>query len=771
MSITRVLTYGIVLFAAVLTATGTAQAADTEVFTAPELGGSIPCQTDGASGIVKCEGPGNAVSKTVRSFDGTPIDVNFSMPDEEEFGEPPYPTVMFFHGYGGSKEGFGDGGYMNRLNELGYAAFSMTERGFARSCGEPGPLSELAAGSEDCSNGFIHLMDTRYEVRDAQYLIGHLVDEGLVDPEKIGAAGASYGGAKSMALGSLRDRIMLGGLPGETDGEYLDWETPEGTPISLAAAAPIVPWTDIAYALMPNGRTMEYLVDQSYAGPRPNTKPNPFGVMKIGILRALYSSGDNYSGDAKGNDLLDPAFDVTGWKDEMELGESYANRPNASFVLDQMIRFHSSYYIDDSVKPAPLLIAQGFSDDLFPLPEALRYYNRTKATHANANISLLFADIGHPRAPLGGDNAQGRPADQDFGFDRIAGWFDHFVLGNGPQPSNGIELKTQVCPWESPSGGPYTGPDWASMAPGELRLFDARTRTIGRNSIDNISALNFGVIKDACEKAPVTNAPGTVEYLLPKVPKGGYTIMGAPTVEADISVSNGPDSQIAARLFEVYPDGLHRLVTRGIYRPDASGRQVFQLNGNAYRVPEGVRLKLQLTAGDFAGFGAELASSFRASNDQKDVRISNVEVRIPVMEKPGAAGGQVKPPLPKTVPAGYALSADYAPAKLGIGTATLSGRTVKLKVSCPATAYSCGNATIAVTGNVKGRKTSLGTRSGVLVAPGKTATVSLGISGAARKSLGKAPSPKSVSLTVTTRAKGIGSGTVAVKGKRTGRIR
>jgi hypothetical protein len=76
-----------------------------------------------------------------------------------------------------------------------------------------------------------------------------------------------------------------------------------------------------------------------------------------------------------------------------------------------MTRFHSSYYIDDSVKPAPLLIAQGYSDDLFPLPEALRYYNRTKATHPSADMSLLFADVGHPRAPLGGPNAQGRPSD------------------------------------------------------------------------------------------------------------------------------------------------------------------------------------------------------------------------------------------------------------------------------------------------------------------------------------------------------------------------
>lgn len=774
-----VLAFAVGLILSALAGSGAANAADTEVFTAPELGGSIPCQTDGSTGIVRCEGPGDAVSKTVRSFDETPIDVNFSMPDKDEFGAPPYPTVMFFHGYGGSKEGFG--GYLKWLNELGYAAFSMTERGFGRSCGERDPLSELDTGGEDCSKGFIHLMDTRYEVRDAQYLIGHLVDEGIVDSNRIGSVGASYGGGKSMALATLRDRVMLGGLPGEQNGTYAEWTSPEGTPISLKAAAPIVPWTDIAYALMPNGRTLEYLVDQPYLGPESAPRQNPIGVMKIGILRGLYGSGDNYSGDSVGSDLLDERFDVPGWKDEMELGETYSLRSRASFVLDQMTRFHSSYYIDDSVQPAPLLIAQGPSDDLFPLPEALRFYNRTKVTHPNADISLLFADIGHPRAPLGKPYEQGRTEDKDLGFERVRSWFDHFILGEGVEPVQGVEVKTQVCPYSQPSGGPFRATDWASMAPGEVRLTDTKARTIGRKSNGlNISpddrnhafetALNFGVVKEGCSMAPVTAAPGTVEYSFPKVPGSGYTLMGAPTVEANISVSNGPDSQIAGRLFEVYPNGLHRLVARGVYRPDASGRQVFQLNGNTYSVPAGNRLKLQLVAGDFGGFGAELGSSFRASNDQKDVRISNVDIRLPVMEKPGAAGGQVKAPLPKTVPAGYALSPDYRPAKLKATKATLSGRTARLTVSCPEGAYSCGNSTITLVGKVKGRSTKLGGLSGVLVAPGRSATVGIGLTGAARKALEGARAPKNIRLTVTTRAGGVGSGSSSVNGKRTGRI-
>ena len=73
------------------------------------------------------------------------------------------------------------------------------------------------------TNGYVRLMDTRYEVRDAQELIGLLVDEGLVDRERIGATGGSYGGGMSMALAALSDRKML------PDGTSSAGRRPEGT--------------------------------------------------------------------------------------------------------------------------------------------------------------------------------------------------------------------------------------------------------------------------------------------------------------------------------------------------------------------------------------------------------------------------------------------------------------------------------------------------------------------------------------------------------------
>ena len=45
-------------------------------------------------------------------------------------------------------------------------------------------------------------------------------------------------------------------------------------------------------------------------------------------------------------------------------------------------------------------------DDLFPIDEAIRFYNRTKNQYPDSTVSLLFADIGPPRAPIAGAAAK-----------------------------------------------------------------------------------------------------------------------------------------------------------------------------------------------------------------------------------------------------------------------------------------------------------------------------------------------------------------------------
>lgn len=695
------------------------------------FGGDIPCSAQSQpDGRILCSGPGgpdsNAPANTVESYDGTPIDINVAFPNPEDFGDGPYPLAMYFHGFGGGKEGFD--GDLKRFTDAGMAAFSMTERGFKKSCGKEDAINALNTETPGaCDKGFIHLMDSRYEVRDAQYLVSVLADEGLIQPKKIGTVGASYGGAKSMSLAALRNRIML------PDGSLAPWKSPLGKDMEIAVSAPIVPPTDFAYSLVPNGRTLDYVTDAPYLGLDGKA---PYGVMKAAIINALFGAGDNFSGDFG---PVDPLFDVSGWRDLMSAGEPY-DTAGGETMVSEMTTHHSSYYIDHSIPPAPLVIAEGLTDDLFPIDEAIRFYNRTKNQYPDSTVSLLFADIGHPRAPIAGANSQGRPEDKEMGYQIVEKWFEHYLLGQGEKPFEGVMVKSQVCPYEQPSGGPYTADNWASFSPGELRLSDPTERVIDKDGGTPAIAGAFMTLNPACTQQAKTTEPGTVQYDFPVAPAGGFTLGGAPTVIADVSVENGGQSQIAARLLEL-KGSQERIIARGVYRPDPSGRQVIQLHGNVYHFAEGTQARLQLLPRDGQTGVASGFSYVRPSNDQRDVTISNVEVRLPVREAPGALDGLVKAPAPKVLPAGYSLADDYE----SIGSvapdgspkpatkATVKGTSLKLSMNCKGVNL-CRSVNVEIKGSKKPLKNvTIAKKTGIKMTAGNQAVVTFKLTAKARK--------------------------------------
>ena len=63
---------------------------------------------------------------------------------------------------------------MQRWLDRGYATFSMTDRGFRESCGSADIAGRRRRGVRD---GYVRLIDNRYEVRDAQEFAGKLADE------------------------------------------------------------------------------------------------------------------------------------------------------------------------------------------------------------------------------------------------------------------------------------------------------------------------------------------------------------------------------------------------------------------------------------------------------------------------------------------------------------------------------------------------------------------------------------------------------------------
>ena len=604
---------------ALLVLASVANAAITAVFD-----GTVACTVE-ADGVRFCGS--SSPRSTVAAFDGVPIDVNVAFPPAPASGpDGGYPLVMIFHGYGGSKV---DLSAMHRWLDKGYATFSMTDRGFHESCGND---ASVAANPTACAAGYIHLIDERFEVRDAQDFAARLADEGLVAPTKIAATGASYGGGMSMALAALKDRQM------RPDGTLVAWTSPMGKPMALAAAAPEIPWTDLAYALMPNGSTLDYVADASYAG--------RVGVSKASFTGALYLLGCVATGRCAPVGA-DPSADLTGWNTRINAGEPYDSNPAIAAILHEIEAHHSSYYIDHSEPPAPVFISNGWTDDLFPVDEAIRFYNRTTTEYPGAAISLFFLDYGHMRG-------QNKGADIALLSAREEAWFEYYVKGDGGAPFQGIETLTQTCPASAPSAGPAMAADWAHVSNGEVRFAAAAKKTILATAGDPAIGRTFDPLAGpgACALAPAADQPGTATYRLPAARGAGYTLTGAPTVVAEFKLTDA-SSQVAARLLDVDPGGNETLVARALWRPKTSPRfvrQVFQLHPNAWHFAAGHIPKLELLPSD-APYG-------RPSDGQRDVVVRHLQLRLPVSEKAGTGDG-VRRPAPKLVPKGYALAREF----------------------------------------------------------------------------------------------------------------
>ncbi|MGH2859079.1 MAG: alpha/beta hydrolase, partial [Solirubrobacteraceae bacterium] len=485
-----------VAFLAFLSSPAGASATVTGVLAGHTMNGQpIPCVAQ-ADGVRVCHGdesgPGGADLR-LKSFDGTPLALYVTLPPAPATGtDGHYPLVVQSHGWGDPPTGPDDAQYggptADQWAREGYAVVQLAARGWGDSCGLA--ASRLVNGLA-CAHGFIHLDDYRYEARDVQNVVGLLVDAGLVDRDRIGVTGESYGGGVTLELATLKDRVML------PDGRLVRWRSPHGTPLHIAAAAPYATWSDLVYALMPNGRTFASLA------PSATADLSPVGVMKNSIDVGLYEVGALSGYYAPPG--VDRQADLTTWFANLNVGEPYTTAQDR-YQLHQIAEFHSPYYLLEGAygthreAPAPLLIANGFTDDVFPADEALRYYNLDRSLYPSDPIGLFLADVGHQRA-------QNKPADGLLLRARIRAFFDHYVKGTGPRPRLGVTALTQTCPSSARSGGPYHAATWAALAPGEVDYRSRRAQVIRSTAGNPTISKTFDPVLGglACTTAPATN--------------------------------------------------------------------------------------------------------------------------------------------------------------------------------------------------------------------------------------------------------------------------
>lgn len=566
----------------------------------------IPCttQSDGTRACI-----GNGKTDRVPSFDDVPLDVNVWLPPAAQ--HPPFPAIFYLHGFGGDKN---SSGAETSLARQGYVVVAYSARGFGMSCGLP-----ISRTVPACTGGYEHLADIRYEPRDTQYLAGLLADTGLVDGQRIGVSGTSYGAGQSLMLATLKDRIVTANY------SLVPWRSPDGKPMRIAAAAPNWAWSDLAEMLVPNGRSLDYSTSNDY-GPT-------IGLPKTSYVALLTGAGGGAGYFAPPGTNFDA--DALSWVAHFSLGDPYGAYDQA--VINEITAHHSPYYLQDSLppsqreQPAPIFDNTSWTDDLLPPTQQLVYRNKVLAQWPHAEYDLLFSNgAGHPRANIQG-TTMGLTALQDAFWNRL--------LKGGTGKPLGIETYTQGCGGSTVTG-PFITQTWGEQHPGEVRFVSSGPpQTITQVSDPSTQAADDPIANagsGGCITVPATDSPLAATYRLPPATGDGYTMMGSPTVIAKIAAA-ATSAQVDARLWDVAPNGTQSFITRVAYRPQLNNAedQVFQLHPNGWHIAAGHVVKLELVGED--------SPYVRYSNQAFSVTISHLELRLPVREQPDR---QVLSPLP-----------------------------------------------------------------------------------------------------------------------------
>jgi dienelactone hydrolase len=585
------------------------------------------------------------------------LDVDISVPTGPA---PPggYPLIAFMHGCcsgnktsweGTSFDTAGERWHYNNawFASRGYVVLNYTSRGFHN--GENN-------GSRG-STGETQLDSRLYEINDFQHLAGQVADDPFfsVNPQKVLVTGGSYGGGFSWMAST--DPI---------------WDSPNGVPMKLAAAAPKYGWTDLVYSLVPTGKHNQLPTAlPAFDG---SDSSVPIGVPKKSIVAALYDSGKTGippgSPHATFSPAIDQAFACLQSTDPYETNPLCAT--TISDTLPEFINDRSAYYqnnwfalmASDPAYRTPVFNAATFTDPLFPPSENRRMANRLRATVPDYPIQQYFGDYQHfvQNKPkewgdlCGADHHVCRFTDYAGGdvnatpaghfrtgvTTRLNRFIDHYAQPPGnpaqPAPQFDVTASLQICPQNAGSqpadepGDTFTAGSFEALTTGTLQVDMHDNQTTTNDASPNTHAANAEPVANSvvnggrcpAESSSSTAGPGVAVYTSEPLAQS-YTMLGATGVTIDYSATSAQGLQLNARLYDVFPDGSSVMVDRGVRRVEtASGTVTYQLHGNGWRFPAGHRLRVEIAQDD--------DPYLRASTVPSTTTISHVTLHIPVRE-------------------------------------------------------------------------------------------------------------------------------------------
>lgn len=526
----------------------------------------------------------------VSAADNTTLDARLEVPG----GTPPsagFPLVTLIHGYAGSKTGSGD--IASKLLDDGYAVLRYSTRGFGQSWGQ------------------VNLADLNLEIADLQSMIGRVMDDEKchLDPNKVVITGASYGGGHSWL--SLVDP---------------EFPTPSATnpkTVHIVAVAPIAPWTDLFYSLLPNGR--------------PNESPQGFGGLKTSFVNGLYVSGFRRN----------PARPYPNYPDYFMAWHAWLNitEPNPFDPIWHRMRdgiagyrsiwWQQEFWNSTVHMRIPIFQVQGFTDDLFPLTEAKRMLIAINKKETDYPITSYFGDVGHPRA-------SNKPAEINYIVDKLLRpWLTAIIRDGAPPKPKIYASRTKL------RGEPFDPNDVLVVDRwDQLWIPPMVTKTwtdVPRPLVNPVTFAYSGILWDPFvmegaeqlkeyAQTPPTSRFVSTSYASYKMTDrdwggGSLTISGQPTVAVNAFVT-GHRVQLNVRLIDEGGPADY-LITRGTYTFEAGrGVEIGRLDiviptyGNYWTVSPAHRIRLEISNVD--------SPYLTPSREPSTTTISSVKLELPV---------------------------------------------------------------------------------------------------------------------------------------------
>lgn len=602
-------------------------------------------------------------SGTVPSFDGLPLSVDVTVPCAG--GDVARPSITMLHGFTDNKTVWEETGKSDtvlskdrpgansRWNNIwfasrGYVTLTYTARGWRDSCGPDTPGMTATAPAPRCAGHeyWIHLDDKRWEVRDAQWLTAGLVQSGTADPKHLAITGGSYGGAPTASAAMLASAVRCGAAAvppelgvdpckgGGTNGTgFGPWTTPDGkTKLTWAAALPLYTFSDLLRVLAPNGRWS----DGTLHAQSEELTTEPFGVPLASTVSGLILAAKAFGTVAPKGSALDS--DLLTTTDRLLGGPPYLHKDPVVAGARAYEDFKSPI-TQTPMGAVPIFWVQGLTDALFPGSEAIAFadhLNRGRAASDGYPIKVFLGDIGH-------DYAAERQDDWDVVKLLMNQFVDHYLRPDRTPNPPVFDVTASVTRC-LPKGAPQRlvrADSWRELANDRLTLSGREggttsTATSGPSGVatDPISTATLGGPKSykGCRiLRPAATDPTTVTWDFPM--RTSALLVGAPVVDLGIS-STGSSLPLAVRMWDVTADGrAQALITRGVYRtegPMAAGTRIrFQLSPQAYQLPEGHTLRVEVTAND--------APYLLANEEKATVRVDGMKVELPVHAHPSPA--------------------------------------------------------------------------------------------------------------------------------------